>query len=255
MVWQIWRTEIIENVLWGIQTVASAIVAASKRSDQTDYQLAFQQGFLSAAQQLTVAFNEPLFAKQVEFQGDIAETLLAVQAVIIPSGTDQSPDQSVRYGQGLNDGRETALMCLATFFGVNLLAPANHLLQPQHASSPGPWFREDINNILTSFQAVTLATINATKDLARLPDFQIGLEDGLRAMAKSLGIRLLSPGSMRMTSTTSRLRQDIEHNLWMVHRTKKSTPVTKVYSNHFMYQLGFDTALASVATAFGITWP
>ncbi|MFN8457507.1 MAG: hypothetical protein U0401_23080 [Anaerolineae bacterium] len=254
MALQIWRIETIENVLWGTQTVVSAIAAASKRGDQADYQPGFQQGFLIAAQQVIVAFNERLLSERVEFQGDIVETLLAVQAVIIPGETNQVEGQSAAYSQGVNDGRETALICLSTFFGVNLLAPAHHLLQPQSSSWPGPWFREDINHILTSFQAVTLATINATKDSARLPNFQSGMEDALRAIAKSLGIRSLPSGTIGTNATPSRLRKDIEYTLLTVYRTQKSTTLTKAQANHAIYQLGFDTALHSVATAFGITW-
>lgn len=253
MALQIWSAEEIENVVWGTQTVVSAILITSQKKDQPDYQQGFTEGFLVVTQQVILAFEQRFRAERPAFQHDIVDTLFMIQGVI-PQKTGRVGEQSLVFCSGFNHGSETALMGLATFFGVTLFSPINLSSLPSGSSLPGLWFREDKDHLLMAFQSVTLTTINAAKSPVYLSDYQTGFEDALRTIAKSLGIRLLSPGSTPRNSRMAWLRVDIELNLAMINRTRKSSRIPTVNEDSSTdYKLGFDMTLTGIAQAFGIS--
>jgi hypothetical protein len=258
---QIWHTEDIENILWGMHAVMLATITASESSDRSvDCSRGFKQGFEAALQCVTISCNERLLPQGIGFRQDIAEILLAVQAVMLAGvTTSEDTDQSVDYSRSVNQGLETALWCIATSFGISLLSPTNDSLPVRESSVyKSFWFREDIDNILLTFRAVIWAAVAASKDKGRLSDYNQGFEDALRCVAKSLGVRLLPKsgpwlGEAALSSANhSWLREDIEKDLLTVYRTKKATMSASENSGKLTdYDQGFETALQCIGRAFG----
>lgn len=259
---QIWHTEDIENILWGTHAVMLAIITASDSSDRSvDGSRGFKQGFEAALQHVTTSCHERLLSQSIGSRQDIAEILLAVQAVMLASvTTSEDTDESVDYSRGVNQGLETALWCIATSFGVSLFSPANDSLPVRGSSSDyNPfWFREDIDNILLTFRAVMLAAISVSEDGGRLSDYNQGFEDALLCVAKSLGVRLLPKSGPSLGEAVSSganhswLREDIEKDLLTIYRTRKATTTASENSDQLAdNNQGFETALQCIGRALG----
>ncbi len=259
---QIWHTEDIENILWGMHAVMLAIITASDSSNRSvDCSRGFKHGFEAALQCVTTSCNERLLPQSIGSRQDIAEILLAVQAVMLASVTaSEDTDGLVDYSRGVNQGLETALWCIATSFGISLFSPANGSLPARGSSSAyNPfWFREDIGNILLAFRTIMLAAVAASEDRGRLSDYNQGFEEALRCVAKSLGVRLSpksgpSLGEAALSGADySWLREDIEKDLLTIYRTwRATTPALENSDQLADYNQGFETALQCIGRAFG----